>query len=68
MIQTEERMSVESFEVSNLSEKVIHEIEADAFWCTTHLLDGIQDNYTFAQPGVQWKINMLRELTKKVDC
>jgi len=66
-LNEEERMSVESFEVGKLPEKVIHEIEADAFWCTTHLLDGIQDNYTFAQPGVQWKVNMLRELTKKVD-
>jgi len=66
-LNEDERLSVESFEVSNLSEKVVHEVEADAFWCTTNLLDGIQDNYTFAQPGVQWKVNMLRDLTKKVD-
>ena len=28
-------------------------IEADSFWCMTKVLDGIQDNYTFAQPGIQ---------------
>ena len=60
-------MRIECFEVSTLSEEVQREIEADAFWCVTHLLDGIQDNYTFAQPGVQRKVNMLRELTKRVD-
>ena len=42
-------------------------MEADTFWCMNNLLDGIQDNYTFAQPGVQNKVNQLRELTKRVD-
>ena len=26
-----------------------------------------QDNYTFAQPGIQHKINQLRELVKRID-
>lgn len=42
-------------------------IEADSFWCTSRLLDGIQDNYTFAQPGIQMKVNALRELIKRID-
>lgn len=66
-LSSDDRLKIESFEVSSLSEKARQEIEADAFWCVTHLLDGIQDNYTFAQPGVQRKVNVLRELTKRVD-
>ena len=33
----------------------------------TKVLDGIQDNYTFAQPGIQVKIRQLEELLKRVD-
>jgi hypothetical protein len=36
-----------------LPEEVRSNIEADSFWCMTRVLDGIQDNYTFAQPGIQ---------------
>jgi len=42
-------------------------IEADSFWCMSKVLDGIQDNYTFAQPGIQMKIRQLEELLKRVD-
>jgi hypothetical protein len=42
-----------SFEYSSLEEAVRDEVEADSFWCMTKVLDGIQDNYTFAQPGIQ---------------
>ena len=42
-----------SFEFSDLDEEVRRNIEADSFWCMTKVLDGIQDNYTFAQPGIQ---------------
>lgn len=66
-LNQEEREKIECFEVSGLEAQVRDEIEADTFWCLTNLLDGIQDNYTFAQPGVQRKVNMLRELTKRVD-
>ena len=31
------------------------------------MLEGIQDNYTFAQPGIQMKIRQLEELLKRVD-
>lgn len=31
------------------------------------LLDGIQDNYTFAQPGIQKKVAALKELTLRID-
>jgi hypothetical protein len=40
-------------QVDSLAEEVRADIEADSFWCMTRVLDGIQDNYTFAQPGIQ---------------
>ena len=29
---------------------------------------GIQDNYTFAQPGIQTLINKLKDLVSRIDC
>ena len=43
------------------------QLEADCFWCFSKLLDGIQDNYTFAQPGIQVKIKALSELVSRID-
>jgi len=50
---------VECFEVSSLSDSVIRGVEADTFWSFSKLLDSIQDNYTFAQPGIQRLVNLL---------
>ncbi|GAB6029909.1 hypothetical protein CHUAL_005608 [Chamberlinius hualienensis] len=58
---------IESFTVSKLPESTLKEIEADSFWCMSKLLDGIQDNYTFAQPGIQIKINSLKELICRIN-
>ena len=30
-------------------------------------MEGIQDNYTFAQPGIQYKLRTLEELIKRID-
>jgi len=56
-----------SFVFEELDETIRKNIEADSFWCMTKVLDGIQDNYTFAQPGIQVKIRQLEELLKRVD-
>lgn len=58
---------VENFDVSSLQEEVLRNIEADSFWCMSKLLDGIQDNYTFAQPGIQKKVKALEELVSRID-
>ncbi|XP_051976256.1 TBC1 domain family member 22A isoform X2 [Xyrauchen texanus] len=58
---------VENFNVSILQEEVLRNIEADSFWCMSKLLDGIQDNYTFAQPGIQRKVKALEELVSRID-
>ncbi|XP_029598402.1 TBC1 domain family member 22B isoform X2 [Salmo trutta] len=58
---------VENFDVSSLQEAALRNIEADSFWCMSKLLDGIQDNYTFAQPGIQRKVKALEELVSRID-
>eukprot|EP00042_Codosiga_hollandica_P044905 m.449042 g.449042 ORF g.449042 m.449042 type:complete len:101 (-) comp56896_c0_seq5:507-809(-) len=46
---------------------MVRQLEADVYWCLTKQLDGIQDNFTFAQPGIQLKVHSLRELTARID-
>ncbi|KAM8975302.1 TBC1 domain family member 22B isoform 2-T2 [Pelodytes ibericus] len=58
---------VENFDVASLSQDTLRNIEADSFWCMSKLLDGIQDNYTFAQPGIQTKVKALEELVSRID-
>ncbi|CAL8275117.1 unnamed protein product [Boreogadus saida] len=58
---------VENFEMAGLPLETQRNIEADSFWCMSKLLDGIQDNYTFAQPGIQNKVKDLEELVSRID-
>lgn len=53
--------------VKGLSTDAITKVEADSFWCLTKLLDGIQDNYTFSQPGIQRQVAKLKELIHRID-
>jgi hypothetical protein len=50
-----------------LPKTVLDAVEADSFWCLTKLLDGIQDNYISAQPGIQRQVGALRNLTTRID-
>ncbi|PWY69180.1 RabGAP/TBC [Aspergillus sclerotioniger CBS 115572] len=50
-----------------LPRSVLDAVEADTFWCLTKLLDGIQDNYIYAQPGIHRQVRALRELTMRID-
>ncbi|KAE8623317.1 hypothetical protein XENTR_v10005561 [Xenopus tropicalis] len=58
---------VENFDVASLCQETLRNIEADSFWSMSKLLDGIQDNYTFAQPGIQKKVKALEELVSRID-
>jgi len=58
---------LDNYDVSSLPEEDRRNIEADSFWCLSKLLEGIQDNYTFAQPGIQNKVRQLKELIERVD-
>ncbi|KAL6799204.1 rab-GTPase-TBC domain-containing protein [Trichoderma sp. SZMC 28013] len=50
-----------------LPKSVLDAVEADSFWCLTKLLDGIQDHYIVAQPGIQRQVTALRDLTARID-
>lgn len=50
-----------------LPKAVLDAVEADSFWCLSKLLDGIQDNYVHAQPGIQRQVGSLRDLTRRID-
>ncbi|KAG9444683.1 hypothetical protein H6P81_016023 [Aristolochia fimbriata] len=53
--------------ISNLTPSQISDIEADCYWCLSKLLDGMQDHYTFAQPGIQRLVFKLKELVRRID-
>ncbi|XP_073738714.1 TBC1 domain family member 22A isoform X2 [Callorhinus ursinus] len=62
-----EEEDVDAADVSRVPADVLRNVEADTYWCMSKLLDGIQDNYTFAQPGIQMKVKMLEELVSRID-
>lgn len=57
----------ETFDVAHLPTSVLQAVEADSFWCLSKLTEGIQDNYTPGQPGIQRQVNKLREHCERVD-
>lgn len=54
-------------DVGALEADTLQNIEADAYWCLTKLLDYIQDHYTSAQPGIQRMVLRLEDLVRRVD-
>ena len=60
-------VEVDNCDLSELNEEHRKTLEADSFWCFSKLLDGIQENYTFAQPGIQKKVAALQELISRID-
>ncbi|XP_022120031.1 TBC1 domain family member 22B [Pieris rapae] len=58
---------LDNLPLDSLSEVQRDIIEADSFWCLSKFLDSIQDNYIFAQLGIQYKVNQLKELIRRID-
>ncbi|KAH8241395.1 hypothetical protein KR032_012439, partial [Drosophila birchii] len=58
---------LEKYDMSTLPEETRNIIEADSFWCLSKFLDCIQDNYIFAQLGIQEKVNQLKDLIQRID-
>ncbi|KVH91431.1 hypothetical protein Ccrd_006546 [Cynara cardunculus var. scolymus] len=54
--------NVDSWSIADLDPDKISNVEADCYWCLSKLLDGMQDHYTFAQPGIQRLVFKLKEL------
>lgn len=58
---------VENWSILDLTPDKISNVEADCYWCLSKLLDGMQDHYTFAQPGIQRLVFKLKELVRRID-
>ncbi|XP_011495862.1 PREDICTED: TBC1 domain family member 22B [Ceratosolen solmsi marchali] len=58
---------IENYDVASLPKEQRDIIEADSFWCLSKFLHGFQDNYIFAQLGIQHKVNQLKELIQRID-
>ena len=59
--------SSENWSIADLSPEKLSNVEADCYWCLSKLLDGMQDHYTFAQPGIQRLVFKLKELVRRID-
>lgn len=59
--------NVDTFDATNPQGDFLPNVEADSYWCLSKFLDGIQDYYTFAQPGIQRMMFKLHELVTRVD-
>ncbi|KAK8515986.1 hypothetical protein V6N13_093243 [Hibiscus sabdariffa] len=59
--------SIDSWSLSDMPSEKISDIEADCYWSLSKLLDGMQDHYTFAQPGIQRLVFKLKELVRRID-
>ncbi|WFD44311.1 GTPase-activating protein [Malassezia psittaci] len=57
----------EHYDLSQLPQPAIQALEADTFWCLSKLLDGIQDNYIIAQPGIQRQLKRMGEVVARID-
>ena len=57
----------ETFELASLPPYVREALEADTFWCMSRLLDGIQDNYIFAQPGILRQLSVMSDVVQRMD-
>ncbi|XP_004980361.1 GTPase-activating protein gyp1 [Setaria italica] len=59
--------NIDTWSMDNLLPQDISNIEADCYWCLSKFLDGMQDHYTFAQPGIQCLVFRLKELVRRID-
>lgn len=59
--------NIDTVDVSKLDEEKFYQVEADCFWCMSQLLNHIQENYTFAQIGIQRMIFKFEELVSHID-
>ena len=52
-------------EIEALSKDQLDQVEADAYWCLSKIIEDIQDNYTDLQPGVS---KVLAKMKRIVEC
>lgn len=58
---------IDQVDIEALPEDQLRQVEADSYWCMTKLLDRIQENYVFSQPGIQRNVQALEDLVRRID-
>ncbi|CXJ04820.1 TBC domain protein, putative [Plasmodium berghei] len=61
------KKEINSDDIDNVSNDELKNVESDLYFCLSKLLEQIQDNYTFGQPGIQRAIIKVKEIVKRVD-
>jgi hypothetical protein len=49
------------------AEPLLREVEADTYWCLSTLLEALQDQYVFGQPGIQRRVALLERIMQRID-
>jgi hypothetical protein len=60
-------IEIQNIEFDKIPAESLRQLEADCYWCMNKLLERIQENYVFLQPGIQKKIQSLEDLIKRID-
>ena len=60
-------VDLQTIEIEKLPIEQLKNLEADSYWCMSKLLDRIQENYVFCQPGIQNNVKALENLIKRID-
>jgi len=51
----------------SIPDQLLFEIEADSYWCLQLFLRGVQDHYTYAQPGIQRVLYQLSAMITRLN-
>jgi len=57
----------DDLDMTSITDEMLSEVEADAYWCLSSIIAEIQDHYTPDQPGIQRMTFRFEELIKRVD-
>lgn len=60
-------LQCDRIDASRLSDSVLDDIAADAYYCFSKILDTIHDQYTHGQPGLRRATNQVSGLLRRVD-
>ncbi|GAW82090.1 TBC domain protein [Plasmodium gonderi] len=61
------KKEINSNDIDKITDDELKNVESDLYFCLSKLLEQIQDNYTFGQPGIQRAIIKVKEIVKRID-
>ncbi|CRG95191.1 TBC domain protein, putative [Plasmodium gallinaceum] len=61
------KKEISSDDIDKVTDDELKNVESDLYFCLSKLLEQIQDNYTFGQPGIQRAIIKVKEIVKRID-